>query len=144
MRYLRKFYVLFVALPLVVIFGCVATSGTVRDDSSPNTSAQQSDPNFIPAPGLNIEKFNKLWNIATTKCYDFGYSVTNNDKATKNIICTTQSGGDTMTLRVRFADEGIYVNLQSSSAAWALLGKGMGPKTKEHKEMKAALIAGLK
>ena len=140
----RKFQMLLYAVPLVILVGCGTTSGTTRDDSAPNSSAQQSDPNFIPAPGLSNEKISKLWDIATNKCYDFGFSVANNDKASKNIICTTQSGGDTMTLRVRFTDEGIFLNLQSSSASWALFGKGMGPKTKEHKEMKAALIAGLK
>lgn len=134
----RKLKMLLYAMPFVILFGCGTTSGTVRDEASP------TNPNFIPAPGLSSEKIGKLWGIATNKCYDFGFSVTNNDMATKNLVCTTVSGGDTMTLRVRFADEGIYVNIQSSSAAWALLGSGMGPKTKEHKEMKSALITGLK
>jgi len=106
-------------------------------------SGGQSDPNFVPAPNLSQEKLDKLWATATNKCYDFGYSVTNNDKATKNIVCTTQSGGDTMTLRVRFAAEGIFINLQSSSAAWALRGGSLGPRTREHQQMKAALTAGL-
>lgn len=141
MRYPSKFGSLFVVIFAMALSGCATTRET---DSSPNASSQEVDPNFIPASRISAQKLGKLWNVATNKCYDFGYSVANNDRATRNLVCTTVSRGNTLTLRVRFADEGIYVNLQSSSADWALFGKNLGPMTKEHKEMKAAMIAGLR
>lgn len=125
---------------LIFLSTLLASCGTTGGASQAGT---QSDPNFIAAPNLTQEKLDKLWSIATNKCYDFAYTVTNNDKATKNIVCTTQSSGYIMTLRVRFANEGIFVTLQSSSAAWALMGGSLGPMTTEHQEMKKALIAGL-
>lgn len=107
--------------------------------------AEDADPNFIKAPRLSSEKFGKLWNIATNKCYDLGYAVTNNDKATKNLMCQVQNKGATMALRVRFADEGIYVTYTSSAGSWKMFGGDkLAYKTKQHKDMKEALIAGLR
>lgn len=125
----------------IFISGCASKGGTDSTQVSASTTAD--DPNFIAAPNLTPQQFDKLWGVALNKCFDFGYSAPNSDKTTKNLVCTTQNQGDTMTMRVRFADTGIFVGLQSSSFAWQLMGMSLGPKTKEHQEMRAALRAAL-
>ena len=155
---------------VALLAGCVTTGGgsssssqeapANQAQSSPSTKSQaapaqqsaksqevveEADPNFIKTPRLSSEKFGKLWNIATNKCYDLGYAVTNNDKATKNLMCQVQNKGATMALRVRFADEGIYVTYTSSAGSWKMFGGDkLAYKTKQHKDMKGALIAGLR
>lgn len=131
---------LLLAMASLIFGGCASRGGT---DSTQSDSSGGEDPNFITAPGLDAGQVGALWDVATNKCYDFGYTVSNSDRATKNLVCTTQSGGHTLTLRVRFTDAGVFVGLQSSSASWALLGMKLGPKTREHMDMKAALSAAI-
>ena len=108
--------------------------------SERSSPAKEIDVNFIPSPRLSNNNFNHLWTVATNKCNDFGWSIANNDKTKRDLVCQSPSSGSTMTLRVKFADEGMYVDVLMSSAEWASFGgKGLASRTKEHREMKKAL-----
>jgi len=115
-------------------------TGVPAGKSEKSSPVKEVDINFIPAERLSTENLNKLWWVAKNKCGDFGWSVANDDKKTRNLICQTQSSGSIRIIRVRFADEGVYVNLQILTPGWALFkGKDMASKSNQHREMKKAL-----
>jgi hypothetical protein len=105
-----------------------------------SSPAKEVDVNFILSPRLSNNNFSHLWTIATNKCNDFGWPIAKSDKTKRDLICQSQSSSSTMTLRVKFADEGIYVDVLMSSAEWASFGgKGLVSRIKEYREMKKAL-----
>lgn len=135
----------------VLAMVCVAAAGcgAVRDTVSPPppsstavaSPAEGTDPNFIPARKPNEQQLSKLWDTAVQQCYNANFINVNHDRTTKNIICTKPSDQQTISLRVRFVDEGIHITLNISGAAFALLGKvfGGGAKTTEHRDMRIIL-----
>lgn len=103
---------------------------------------KSSAPNFIPAPGLSGAKISQLWSVAKSTCYDVGYVITNDDQSSRNLVCSQQiDDGRTLTLRVKFAPDGIYIESRSSDFTFNLLG--LGAKSKEVKMMREALAAKL-
>jgi len=128
----------------------VGTSPAERPAEKPAKSPpKKADHCFIPAPGLSEAKINKLWSIAKATCYDVGYVIANDDRSTKNLVCQQQNfgskslgtSGSTLTLRVKFATDGIYIEMKSRELMFDALG--LGAKSKEVKMMNEALTAGL-
>lgn len=132
----------------VALTGCSTISPPPPTDTSPpvSSTADGADPNFIPTRRLTEPHISKLWNIAVQQCYNANFVTVSPDRTTKNIICTKPSDKSTISMHVRFVDEGIYVNLNISGAAFALFGKmlGGGAATTEHRDMKIVLTSSLK
>jgi hypothetical protein len=108
------------------------------------TKNKKDEGNFISAAGLTDSEIDALWEVAVDGCYDLNYSVTYNDRKTKNLACQTQTQGgeSTYTMRVRFSKEGILIDVKSNSMANMMFG---GVATKQDtKKMKALLEAKLK
>jgi hypothetical protein len=115
-------------------------SAPTKEVSERPAPAKEVDNNFIPSPRLSNNNFNHLWTVATDKCNDFGWSIANNDKTKRDLMCQSQSINTTMTLRIKFTDNGMYIDVLMSSAEWASFGgAGMASRTKEYREMKKAL-----
>ena len=135
MATLRNFFVF--AVGISVLFGC---SGTNKVEQK----TEEINPNFISAPGLTTAQIDDLWAVAISKCYDMGYSVAFNDRKTNNLACQTETLNreSIYTMRVRFSDDGILVDVKSNSMANLVFG-GMATKN-DTKIMKTALEQRLK
>lgn len=136
---------LFIVIVLmnILLSSCVgATRGGDGAQNSGKADAEQGNNNdtFIPAVGLTEAEIDELWSHAIDTCFAIKYAVTFNDRKTKNLACQMEDGG-TYTARVKFMDNGIFVDVTSPSMAeWATGGYG---QKRDRKLMKDALEAKL-
>lgn len=102
------------------------TQTKVEKSKKENKKAKnkKDEGNFISAAGLSDTEIDALWAVAVDGCYDLNYSVTYNDRKTRNLACQTQTQGgeSTYTMRVRFSSEGILIDVKSNSMANMLFG----------------------
>jgi membrane-associated HD superfamily phosphohydrolase len=97
---------------------------------------KKAESNLISASNLTDAEIDELWSVAIDTCYNMKYSVTFNDRKTKNLACQMEDGG-TYTARVKFTNEGILVDVSSPSMAEWVSG-GFGQK-RDRKILRTAL-----
>lgn len=110
-----------------------------KQEQTRTTKKEKSRGNTITAPGLSNSEIDELWSVVIDTCYDLGYSMTFNDRKTKNLACQTetQGGESTYTMRVRFSNKGILIDAKSNSMANFVFG---GAATKhDTQKMKSSL-----
>ena len=141
----KRYFVL--TIVLFTLFGCSAVNNTGRvelgEDTTKNTTAENTD-GFIPVTKLTENEIDDLWQVVIDQCYEINYSVTFNDRKTKNISCQAQTEGNqsTYTLRVKFNDKGIQIDSKSNSVANFMFG-GVATNM-DKKSMQSALETRLK
>lgn len=128
----------------LVFSGCLAGCASTGEHPSPAESAAQGR---IAVPGgLKKAESEKLWKVAKSKCYEFGYVVANDDKETGNILCTKNTSMGNYIIQINFDSEGFLVTTQGVLAGVGFLEK-LDPVTKKRKtDMENALkqVAGVK
>jgi len=146
MLYLKNLYVLI--LVTFVFFGCSianrAGNTTDQTTAQTDTTTEKNKDGFISTPVLSDTEIDNLWQVVIDTCYDLNYSVTFNDRKTKNISCQTETQGreSTYTMRVKFSDKGILIDTKSNSMGNFILG---GAATKmDTQKMQTALEAKLR
>jgi hypothetical protein len=122
--------------------GLRATAGLVALSlvTAPAIAGKNSQPFRTEVPGgIDSTKLAKLWQVTKAKCLEMGYSIENEDRDLKTLLCSLPSPMGSYTILVVFDQQGFSVTSKGTATRVPLMGSLMNSAKKRRKEMIAAL-----